>query len=92
MTERDISCIMSAWLEKLIKLLEHQRKTCKLDGGMVHYSWFDFLSSDGAEEDVLAYYFMFYFLYSRVTPEYLLIERLILVLMSKRFLIDWIGY
>jgi len=92
MMERDMDCIMSDQFQKLTKLLEFLRKTCKLDGGMVHYSWFDFLSSDGAEEDVLAYHFMFYFLYSGVTPEYLLIERLILVLMSKRFLIDWIGY
>ena len=53
-------------------------------------SWFDILTCDGAEEDVLSYHFLFYFLYSRVSPEHLLIENLFLVLMSEEFSVEWI--
>ena len=82
---------MSDQLHKLNKLLEFLRKTCKLrNAEMAHDHWFEILSCDGAGEGVLVYHFLFYFLYSRVAPEHLLIERLIPVLMSEEVSVDWI--
>jgi len=85
-----MDCIMSVQLQKLTKLLEFLRKTCKLNAEMACEHWFEILSCDGAGEDVLAYCFLFYFLYAGVAPEHLLIERLIPVLMSEEFSVDWI--
>jgi len=81
---------MSDQLQKLTKLLEFLRKTRKLNGEMARDSWFDILSCDDPEEDVLAYHFLFYFLFARVIPERLLIEKLFLVLMSEEFSVEWI--
>ena len=52
-----MDCIMSVQPQKLTKLLEFLRKTCKLNGETAHDSWFDILTCDDPEEDVLAYCF-----------------------------------
>ncbi len=61
MMERDMDCIMSDQIQKLTKFLEFLSKSCKLNVEMACEHWFDVLSCDGAEEDVLAYHFLFYF-------------------------------
>jgi len=48
------------------------------------------LSSDDPKEDALAYHLILYVLFTRLAPEYHCIKQLILVLMSKRFSVDWI--
>lgn len=61
-----------------------------MNGETARDGWFDILTCDDPEEDVLAYHFLFYFLFAGVIPEHLLIEKLFLVLMSEEFSVEWI--
>jgi len=88
MQERDIDCLMSVQLEKLTKLLEFLRKTCKLHQETPWGLWFDLLSSICPKEHVLAYHLIFYVLFTRLIPEYHLIKKLLPILMSKQFSLD----
>jgi len=85
-----MDCLMSAQLEKLTKLLEFLRKTCKLHGETAQELWFDLLSHDHPKEHVLAYHLIFYVLFTGLVPEYYLIKKLLPILMSKRFSLNWL--
>ena len=52
--------------------------------------WFDLLSGDCPKEHVLAYHLIFYVLFTGLVPEHHLIKKLLPILMSKQFSLDWL--
>jgi len=86
MTERDMDCIMSDQLQKVAWVSkENMQIECRDSPWTLVWIIVLWWCKRGCIG-----HFLIYFLYARVAPEHLLIERLIPVLLTENFSVNWI--